>query len=102
MKETMTPRERWQATLDRQAPDRVPMDIWITPEAQGSLCRYLGCDFAEAQRQLRIDAPFTVWGNYIGPQPPAGVDIWGVRHVRVEHGTGAYDEAANAPLAPYE
>ena len=31
-KETMTPRERWQAVLTRQPPDRVPMDYWSTPE----------------------------------------------------------------------
>jgi len=42
--ETMTPRERWLAVLNRQKPDRVPMDYWATPEATGKLMRYLKCE----------------------------------------------------------
>jgi uroporphyrinogen decarboxylase len=102
MKETLAPRERWQAVFERQKPDHLPMDIWLTPEARDNLCRYLGCDFDEAQRRLHIDAPFVAWSNYVGPKPPPGEDIWGLKHVSVSHGSGEYSEAANAPLAAFE
>ena len=36
-KETMTPRERWLAVLQRRKPDRVPMDYWSTPEFEEKL-----------------------------------------------------------------
>ncbi len=41
-KETMTGRERWLAVLNRQKPDRIPMDYWATPEVIEKLMKYLG------------------------------------------------------------
>jgi hypothetical protein len=41
-KETMTPRERWLAVMNRQKPDRVPMDFWTTPEFAARLIHHLG------------------------------------------------------------
>jgi uroporphyrinogen decarboxylase len=101
-KDTMTPRERWLAVLSRQTPDRVPMDIWATEEARDTLCRHLGCDWDAALAKLHIDVPFDVGGNYVGPTPTSGEDIWGMRHVTIGHGSGMYTEAANAPLADFE
>jgi len=40
--DTMTPRERWLAVLNRQRPDRVPTDYWATAETTVRLIRYLG------------------------------------------------------------
>lgn len=96
-KETMTPRERWLAVLERGTPDRVPMDYWATPEAADKLCRHLGCEYPEMLKRLHIDRPFTVGGRYVGPLPPEGVDIWGLRRRRVAYGTGAYDEVVGEP-----
>lgn len=101
-KETMTGRERWLAVLNREKPDRVPMDYWATEEATRNLLNYLGCTFDEMLERLHIDLPHTVGPRYVGPAPPAGEDIWGFRHVQIEYGTGAYLEVANAPLAEYE
>ncbi len=101
-KETMTGRERWLAVLNREKPDRVPMDYWATEEATRNLLNYLGCTFDEMLERLHIDLPYTVGPRYVGPAPPAGEDIWGFRHVQIEYGTGAYLEVANAPLAEYE
>ena len=56
-KETMTPRERWLAVLQRKQPDRVPMDYWATGEATAKLLKYLGCDFDTMLRRLHIDRP---------------------------------------------
>jgi len=100
-KETMSPRERWLAVLERQTPDRVPMDIWITEEASTRLQQYLGCDWDGVVRRLHIDTPFTVGGRYVGPPPREGEDIWGIRYRDVDYGNGIYREAVNAPLARY-
>ena len=41
--ETMTPKERWLAVLQRKTPDRMPMDYWGTDETMEKLMRHLGC-----------------------------------------------------------
>ncbi|HUT74302.1 MAG TPA: uroporphyrinogen decarboxylase family protein [Armatimonadota bacterium] len=103
MKETMTPRERWLAVLRRERPDRVPMDYWATGEATEKLLRHLGCaDLGEVFHRLHIDAPVTVSGRYVGPEPPPGEDLFGCRHQTVDYGTGAYSECIHNPLAKYE
>ena len=101
-KETMTPRERWLAVLNRQTPDRVPMDYWATGEANEKLCKHLECDLEEAFRRLHIDHPFVVGGRYVGPPPKEGEDIFGLRHKPIDYGTGVYSECANSPLAEYK
>lgn len=100
--ETMTPRERWLAVLTGRAPDRVPMDIWATPEAMERLCAHLGCSADEALARLHIDTPLTVGGRYVGPPPPEGRDVWGLERRRVNYGAGVYDEVSNAPLAGFD
>ncbi len=101
-KETMTPRERWLAVLNRQKPDRIPMDIWATPEAAEKLTDHLGCDWETALERLHIDTPLVVEGRYVGPPPEEGEDIWGIRYKTVDYGTGTYDEAVCAPLAAFQ
>lgn len=98
----MTPRERWQAVLERGKPDRIPMDIWITPQASENLCRALGCDFDGFLRQYQIDVPLTVAGRYVGRPLAGGENEFGLRRKVVVHGTGSYDEVVNHPLAGFE
>lgn len=100
-KETMSPRERWLAVLKREKPDRVPMDYWATPETTEKLLAYMGCDFDEMLRKLHIDLPLRVEPKYVGPPPKEGEDIWGVKRILINYGTGVYSEAINAPLAQY-
>ncbi|MBN2311834.1 MAG: uroporphyrinogen-III decarboxylase-like protein [Candidatus Hydrogenedentes bacterium] len=100
-KETMTPRERWLAVLNREKPDRIPMDYWATPEASDKLCAHLGCDLATALERLHVDTPLTVGGRYVGPPPPAGEDVFGIRTRPIDYGTGTYNEVTNARLAAY-
>lgn len=100
-KETMTPRERWLAVLQRKTPDRVPLDYWATPEATAKLLKHLGCDYAEMIRRLHIDTPLCVAPRYAGPPAKPGGNIWGVRSQKIEYATGIYEEAINAPLAQY-
>ena len=55
-KETMTPRERWLAVLNREKPDRVPTDYRATPEATHKLMEYLGVtDIGQMYERLHID-----------------------------------------------
>jgi len=100
-RETMSPRERWLAVLNRQTPDRIPMDIWITDEAAQRLQQYLRCDWRGVLERLHINPPFSVSGCYVGPRPKDGEDIWGIRHRPVDYGTGVYDEVVYSPLAQY-
>ncbi len=100
-KETMTGRERWLAVLNREAPDRMPMDCWATAEAKQKLCKHLNCTFDEALDRLHIDMPLEIDGRYIGPPPEEGKDMLGVEHRIVDYGTGAYDEAVGGPLAEF-
>lgn len=102
-KETMTPRERWLAVLQRRTPDRLPMDYWGTPEAAEKLRAYLGApDMAAVFAELHIDAILTVGGAYVGPALPAGEDVFGVRNRTIAYETGVYSEPVNQPLAAYE
>ncbi len=98
----MTSRERWLAVLQRQEPDRIPLDYWATSEATERLCAYMGCDFETVRHKLHLDIPLTVGGRYVGPPLQEGVDVFGVRQHRIHYGTGVYDETASNPLAVYQ
>ncbi len=102
-KDEMTSRERWLAVLQGTKPDRLPTDYWATPEASQKLMDYLGCESLEQiYERLYIDRPYAVGGRYVGPQVPAGENIFGCRHRQVDYGTGVYSELVYSPLADYE
>jgi uroporphyrinogen decarboxylase len=56
----------------------------------------------EMYARLHIDAPLTVGPEYAGPPLKPGEDVFGLRHRRIAHPGGAYDEVSHAPLAPYQ
>jgi len=102
-KDKLTPRERWLAVLNHKVPDRVPLDYWATGEATRKLLDHLGLpSMQEAQQRLHLDPILNVGGRYIGPQPPAGQDIFGSRHRTIEYDGGIYSECIHNPLAEYE
>jgi len=116
-RETMTPQERWLAVLNRQKPDRVPMDYWATDEATRKLMHCLRCENEQALFQrLHIDkvisvgpwysgSPLSVYdteGYYIGPPIPDDADVFGCRYRQADYGTGTYWECIYHPLAEYE
>jgi len=98
----MSSRERWLAVLNRQTPDRVPMDIWITTEGAAMLLQHLGCDPETALERLHIDLPVNVEHRYAGPPLEPNTDMWGIRYKHVDYGAGSYEEAVYAPLAKYK
>jgi uroporphyrinogen decarboxylase len=102
--ETMTPRERWLAVLQRKEPDRLPMDYWATKEATQRLLKHLGCaNVLQMYNRLHIDRVFSVRPKYIGPRLKPGYDIYGRRHRKISYsgGAGAYRECVYHPLAQY-
>ncbi|MBS3734194.1 MAG: uroporphyrinogen-III decarboxylase-like protein [Phycisphaerae bacterium] len=100
----MTPRERWLALLNGETPDRIPTDYWATPEVTARLKRDLRCaDAGALYDKLHIDGVETINAHPTAKFPHDGAaDMWGVRFRRIEHETGAYDEAATHPLADAE
>ena len=100
--ETMTPKERWLAVLQRETPDRLPTDYWATPEATDNLMAYLGVDTPSAMfERLHIDILITVGPRYIGPLIAPDADMHGIHYRDVDYGTGVYREAIDHPLARF-
>jgi len=98
----MSPRERWLAVLQRQNPDRVPMDYWATSEASQKIMKHLGCsNEREMLQKMRVDFPVEVKPSYSGPSIPSGYDEFGCRYEMVNYGTGEYEECVFHPLAQY-
>jgi uroporphyrinogen decarboxylase len=101
-RETMTSRERWLAVLNREKPDRIPMDYWATSEASEKLCRHLECDHIdEALTRLHLDTPLKIGPKYVGPPRPADEDVYGCRKRRVTYSGGVYDECVYHPMAGF-
>jgi len=111
----MTPKERILAVLNRQPVDRLPIDLWHTPEVAAALRRHFGVadDFAMWQA-LGLDK--IVWdfmeyrpeaGDRAGAQSGAGAEsggqstMWGVPLRIVQAGEAQYAEFGDAPLAGY-
>jgi uroporphyrinogen decarboxylase len=97
----MTSRERWQAVLSGQKPDRWPTDFWSTGEVLDRLLKELRLSSAEELWPLwKIDKPFGIGGQYCGPTM-GDLDIWGLRHVQQSYadGAGVYSETVEHPLA---
>lgn len=100
--ETMTPRERWQAVLSRQIPDRVPMDYWATTEFTRKLMKHLGCRTGiEMRKKLHIDFIYNVGPEYCGPKLARRTDVFGCRYTNIDYGEGSYGEVTYHPLAEY-
>lgn len=98
----MTSRERMLAAIDRQPVDRVPTDIWATPEVWERLRARFGSD-DQIRAALHIDGMAVIGPEYIGPPHPAPPgetsDYWGIRTRPVAYATGVYHEYSFHPLS---
>lgn len=95
----MTPRERWQACLRGERPDRVPTDYWATHEVTERLKRELKCETDRALwEKLGIDKSIHV-GAILKDLRPGKKNVWGLEHRTIAYGTGEYVETATHPLA---
>ena len=98
----MNSRERMLAAMNRQPVDRVPTDIWATPEVWAKLRRHFG-EGADVPAELHIDGMGYVDAKYVGPALPLvpeneTVDFWGIRRKKVAYETGVYEEQSFCPL----
>jgi len=99
----MNSRERMLAAINHQAVDRIPTDIWATPEVMAKLQAHFGAG-VDVRGQLHIDGLGSIWADYIGPATSAclageSCDFWGMRYRSTSYGTGVYSEQVSHPLA---
>jgi len=103
----MIPKERIYAILNRQPVDRLPVDLWCTPEVLDDLRRYTGLqDELAVYDRLGIDKIVWVFpgynGRYFDPNDSGEITLWGVPTRMVKAGLATYQEYINPPLAGYE
>jgi len=94
----MNPRERILAAINHQPVDRVPTDIWATPEVNQKLLARFG-DWDTIKRELHIDSIAGVGAKYVGPPLAPDCDEWGNLHRTVEYEGGSYRERVRNALA---
>lgn len=93
----MTPRERILAVLGRQPVDRLPVDLWHTPEVTAALRRHVGVDDDFAMwRALGLDK--IVW-DFMEYPTEGSRTMWGVPLHDVQAGAAVYAEFGAGPLA---
>ncbi|MCX7803718.1 MAG: uroporphyrinogen decarboxylase family protein [Planctomycetota bacterium] len=101
MKASMTSKERVLCSLAWKEPDRVPIQIYLTPEMKEKLEVRLGTK--DILRALGVDFR-TVAPKYMGkikePRDGLHFDMWGTGYRRISNAAqGTYDEAVELPLA---
>jgi uroporphyrinogen decarboxylase len=102
----MTSRQRVLAVLNRQEVDRLPVDLWCTPEVLDALKAHAGtADELQAYRRLGVDK--IVWVSPVYRRPGEAnrertVSTWGVPLQEIQAGAATYREFAGAPLAGVE
>jgi uroporphyrinogen decarboxylase len=97
----MTSKERVLAAVNHVQPDRVPIQIYLTPEMHQKLATHFGTD--DLLPILGVDFR-SVGPRHVGPERPAPpgcqfVDEWGVGYKTIQFEMGTYAEAAYLPLA---
>ncbi len=103
----MNPRLRILNTLNRQAVDRPPVDLWLTPEVLAALKARTGeeDDYATF-RHLGLDKIAWLCPNYQppdgGPEQDTEADPWGVRSEEIRSGEATYHEVSGPPLEEME
>lgn len=106
----MKPRERILAVLNREPVDRVPVDLWHTPEIVGMLAEatHASDDFEMWQR-LGLDKIVWVFMDYRADGDPASGSqvgalasgqrtMWGAELRDVEAGEARYQETTSPPM----
>jgi uroporphyrinogen decarboxylase len=91
------------AAIERKPLDRIPTDIWATPEVWKMLSDHFGPE-VDMMEALHLDSFAGTGPEYIGPPLPEmpegeAVDYWGIRTRAIDYGTGVYYEQSFNPLA---
>ncbi len=103
----MTPRDRILSAIHHRPVDRLPTDIWATPEVWQRLKDHFKTeDPLEVCDRLGIDGMAGISPEYIGPKRISrdGIhyDEWGMGYRAQRYGSGEYDEQVVYPLAGSE
>ncbi len=125
----MNARERILAAIRHQPVDRVPTDMWATPEVQEKLFDYLGISLGRGEpsdgvglcgggltrpaeailalfEKLDIDGILNIGPRYSGPPLRSEGDYveneWGMGFRRQDYAGGSYSEQVRYPLAEAE
>lgn len=106
----MTPKERILATLERKPVDRLPVDLWHTPEIGAALRQHFRvADDLAVYRALGLDKIVWVFPDYRSDRSPAeggtaavARNAWGVPLRMVRAGHARYEESDACPLAGYD
>ena len=107
-KKEMNRRARILAAIEQRPVDRIPTDIWATPEVQAKLQDLFGCDtFIETWDHLHIDGIVGIAPDYVGPAlpdvgPERRINEWGFVNRWQGHASGGYWEQEVYPLADAE
>lgn len=100
----MNSRERMLAAINHQPVDRIPTDIWATPEVFAQLRNHFG-EGVDLWQTLHIDGMASIAPAYVGPPLLPGPTLYGIFGIEtkpVAHAGGAYDEQSTIPLAAAE
>ena len=97
----LSSKERVRLALNWQEPDRVPIQIYLTPEIEAKLAeRFPGRNLDDV---FGVDFRFVQpeWRGALKPTTPNGIfyDIWGVGYRNVAYEFGTYPEATDLALA---
>ncbi len=101
----MTPKERVSTALAHEEPDRVPLDLWLTPEVERALLAQTGeADPFEMRVRLGHDCLMAIVGivaSFYQSEEPRYVDPWGITWARtaLPGNAGSYTEIVGHPLA---
>ena len=112
----MTHKERFLMAINHEEPDRVPIDVWYTPEAEKKFLEYLGEDTDKLSLYAAdggylphlMDHDFLI--TWIGPctsyyskDTKEYYDEWGIKWRWVDNETGnRYTEMVGRPMSQTE
>ncbi len=92
----MTHIDRVRTALNHKEPDRVPWDLWATPEIEAKLISHLGlADLEALLRYLDVDLRYYRGPSYVGRElrkfdDGTSEDLWGVIRKSMKVDTGVY------------
>jgi uroporphyrinogen decarboxylase len=103
----MNPRERVLAAIHHEGVDRIPSDLWATPEVLDQLYRHFDVPgLADLYDRLGIDGIVRIEPLYQGPELVSNddyvEDYWGVGYRKQQVQSAEYLEFADHPLAEAE
>ena len=111
----MNSKERVLAAISGHEPDRVPIDVWYTPEMRSKMAEHLRIEEKDLpddelspdplQLYLENDLLITTVGpaaSYYLSEQDYYEDEWGIGWRKVDYGKGSYTEPHHHPLADLE